>query len=233
MNPLVSVVTAAYNAENTIRNSIESVLCQDYDNIELIVAINGCTDDTENIVKEIQSHDDRVNIVYSQKGKVPARNAGFVSSRGSIIALNDADDVWLPNKLSRQIEAISNGYDIVGGAIECIDGDGNVTPDPIHRPTNHDDIVRALLRGINPLANSACIFKKDLLNHTGTYDDCFPFCEDYHFWLRSIKFARFANLSDVVMRYFSHPSPGYDHQIPMALAAFYRSLYSYTGVVKP
>lgn len=233
MTPLVSVVTAAYNAENTIRGSIESVLGQDYGNIELIVVINGCTDGTENIVKEIQAHDDRINIIYSQKGKVPARNAGFIASRGSVIALNDADDIWLPNKLSKQIEALSHGYDVVGGAIECIDCDGNITPDPIRRPTSHDGIILALLGGVNPLANSACIFKKDLLNHTGTYDDCFPFCEDYHFWLRSIKFARFTNLNEVVMRYFSHPNPEYDHRIPLALAAFYRSLYSHTGVIKP
>ncbi len=232
MSPLVSVVTAAYNAENTIRSSIESVLCQDYDNIEILVVINGCTDRTEDIVKEIQVHDSRVRIIYSQKGKVPARNAGFAASRGNIIALNDSDDVWLSGKLQLQLDTMNQGYDIVGGAIECIDKNGIISNDPLQRPTKHSDIVRCLIGGINPLANSACIFKKDLLNYTGTYDDCFPFCEDYHFWLRSIKFAKFSNVENVVMRYFSHPSPGYDPQIPLALAAFYKSLYIYTGVIK-
>ncbi len=232
MKPAVSVVTAAYNAEKTIRESMMSVLNQDYKDIELLVVLNGCSDNTEDIVREIEHSDKRVKVLFSAKGKVPARNCGFLEANGRVIALNDADDVWLPSKLSLQMKAIESGFDIVGGKIECIDSSGIVTGDPINRPKNHVEIVRSLLSGVNPLANSATIFKKEVIENVGIYDDCFPFCEDYHFWLRAVKFAKFTNIDEVVMRYFSHPSPGYDHQIPIALASFYRSIYEYTGVIK-
>lgn len=231
MNPLVSVITAAYNAENTIEQSMMSVLSQDYDNLELLVVINGCTDNTENIVKKIASNDKRVKIFYSEKGKVPSRNLGFFKSNGEILALNDSDDVWLPGKLSKQIKEIKNGYSVVGGRIECIDDNNRITNDPLNRPLNHQEIVINLLSGVNPIANSAAIFQKNLLNHIGTYEDCFPFCEDYHFWLRAIKFAKFKNVNDIVMRYKTHDSPEYDHNIPRALANFYLSIYKYTGVI--
>jgi glycosyltransferase involved in cell wall biosynthesis len=230
VRPLVSVVTAAHNAAKTLKASAESVLGQDYESLELIIVVNGCTDKTENIAQSLADRDDRVRVIHSEKGKVPSRNVGFTESRGEIIALNDADDVWLPGKLRVQVEEMEKGYTVVGSKIECVDASGQLTSDPILRPTSHNDIVESMLRGINPIANSAALFEKKLLFHIGTYDDCFPFCEDYHFWLRAIKFAKFKNVDKVLVRYFTHHSPGYDPQIPMALAAFYRSLYDYTGV---
>jgi len=232
MIPKVSVVTAAYNAEESIQESIESVLSQSYDNIELIVVINGCSDNTESVVRKLEKEDKRVRILFSEKGKVPARNCGFAAARGDVIALNDSDDVWLPGKLSLQMKVLESGFDVVGGRIECVDSSGKVTQDPLERPTSHFSIINSLLNGVNPLANSATIFKRKLFNWIGTYDDCFPFCEDYHFWLRAAKFAKFNNVEDVVMRYFSHPSPGYDPRIPLALASFYKSMYSYTGALR-
>ena len=230
--PTVSVITPAYNAEGTLLESVRSVLTQEYKDLELLIIINGCTDKTHEVARMLQESDSRVRIIESPKGKVPARNYGFMAARGSFFALNDADDIWLPGKLTKQMTILSGGADIVGGKIECIDENGNITPDPLDRPTGHSGIVKGLLSGINPMANSSVIFKKSLIDYVGIYDDCFPFCEDYHFWLRAVKFAKFENVDDVVVRYFTHHSPGYDPQIPIALSAFYRSVYAYTGVAK-
>lgn len=230
--PTVSVITPAYNAEGTLLESARSVLSQDYEDLELLIVVNGCTDRTREVALHLQESDNRVRVVDSQKGKVPARNRGFQEARGSVIALNDADDIWLPGKLAKQMTVLSGGADIIGGKIECIDEDGNVTPDPLDRPLGHIGIARSLLSGVNPMANSSVIFRKGIIDYIGMYDDCFPFCEDYHFWLRAVKFARFENVDDVVIRYFAHHSPDYDPQVPMALSTFYRSLYAYTGVIR-
>ncbi len=232
MNPLVSVITPAYNAETTLLKSVNSVLSQSFEDIELLIIVNGCTDKTEQLANEIASNDNRVKIFQSSKGKVPARNLGLMKARGEIIALNDADDLWKPEKLKTQIDSLKEGFDVVAGKIECIDEYGKITSDPLNRPLHHLDIVRSMLAGINPIANSAAIFKKKLLDYVGTYDDCFPFCEDYHFWLKAVKFAKFRNVNEIVLTYFTHSSPGYDPNIPVALSSFYRSLYSYTGVVR-
>ena len=230
--PTVSVITPAYNAENTLLESAKSVLQQDYEDLEHLIVVNGCTDRTHEVALYIASTDNRVKVIDSPKGKVPARNRGFMAATGVVIALNDADDIWLPGKLSKQLTAMASGADIVGGKIECVDENGSVTPDPLDRPIGHIGIVRSLLSGVNPLANSATIFKKGILDHIGTYEDCFPFCEDYHFWLRAVKFARFENIDDVVLRYFAHHNADYDPQVPLALASFYSSLYTYTGVIR-
>jgi glycosyltransferase involved in cell wall biosynthesis len=230
--PRVSVITPAYNAENTIASSVLSVLNQSYRDIELIIIVNGCTDRTEEVATALAERHSRIRILHSKKGKVPSRNLGLLEARGEIIALNDADDIWLPGKLDKQVKAIDAGYDVVAGRIECIDCIGKIGPDPLNRPTKSAEIVASMLCGINPIANSAAVFRKGLIDDIGTYDDCFPFCEDYHFWLRAIKFAKFTNLDDVVVRYFVHESPGYDHEIPKALASFYAALYRYTGVVR-
>lgn len=231
-NPRVSVITPAYNSAGTLLQSAQSVLKQSYRNIELIIIINGCTDNTEAIALQLANNDSRVRILRSKKGKVPSRNLGLLESKGEIIALNDADDIWMPEKLEKQLSVLDSGLDVVAGRIECIDSSGNITPDPVKRPIRHDEIVAEMLRGSNVIANSAAIFRKSLIDDIGTYDDCFPFCEDYHFWLRAVKFASFANVDDVVIRYFTHESPGYDHVIPRSLSSFYAALYKYTGVVK-
>ena len=231
MNRLVSVITPAYNSQETLKISTASVLEQDYENLELLIIVNGCTDATGEIAESIAKSDSRVRVLHSEKGKVPSRNLGLIESRGDVIALNDADDVWLPGKLRKQVESLCSGVNIVAGKIECIDLEDRVSPDPLDRPTQHAGIVRSLLSGVNPIANSAAIFEKRILNHIGTYEDCFPFCEDYHFWLRAIKFGKFENLDEVVMRYRSYRNPDYDHNIPVALASFYKSLYQYTGVI--
>jgi glycosyltransferase involved in cell wall biosynthesis len=229
--PKVSVITPAFNAESTLHESCKSVLSQDYRNLELIIVTNGCTDNTLEIARYLQKNDKRVIVAESSKGKVPSRNKGLMMSRGDIIGLNDADDIWLQGKLGKQIKEIENGYDIVGGRIECINSSGEITQDPLDRPIEHHKIVSNLLNGVNPLANSSVIFKKSIIDNIGTYEDCFPFCEDFHFWLRAIKFAKFKNVDEVVMRYYSHHNPAYDHNIPIALSSFYRSMYLYTGVV--
>lgn len=232
MNPLVSVITPAYNAEKTLYDSCKSVLNQDYQEIELLIIVNGCTDNTQKEAFKLMTEDARVKVINSAKGKVPARNKGIFESQGELIALNDADDIWLPKKLEKQLEEIAKGADIVGGRIECIDSTGVITKDPLNRPTENEDIVRYLLNRVNPIANSSAIFKKSLIENIGIYDDCFPFCEDYHFWLKAIKFAKFKNVDDIVMRYFIHQSAEYDHNIPVNLSAFYNFIYNYTGVFK-
>ncbi len=104
-NKLISVVIPAYNAEKTIQKSIKSVLLQDYSEIELIVVDDGSTDKTVRLVWEMRKLCSQRNIkmsLISQKntGVSQARNRGFKEVTGDYVAFLDADDEWLPNKLS-------------------------------------------------------------------------------------------------------------------------------------
>lgn len=228
----ISVIIPAYNASETLREAAQSALTQGPEICEVIVIVNGCTDNTMKIAQELKREDDRVVIVESRKGKVPARNKGFETAKYPIIALLDADDIWHEGKIKKQVASFTDDIDILGTQIVTTDKKGFPLPEQIAHPLDHDTMVSYLLNGRNCLANSSVIFRKSILDFIGTYEDCFPFCEDYHFWIRAIKFAKMKNLPDRLVTYRFEHSPAYDPQISIALSSFYRSLYVYTGVIK-
>ncbi len=102
--PSVSVVIAAYNAERWIGETIRSVLTQDYPVAEVIVVDDGSTDATRDVVTAFGSP---VRYVYQENaGSAAARNAGIRLAQGTYIAFLDADDLWLPGKLSAQVACL-------------------------------------------------------------------------------------------------------------------------------
>ncbi|MDH7445525.1 glycosyltransferase family 2 protein [Aquimarina sp. 2201CG14-23] len=98
--PLVSVIIPAFNASNYIEETLVSVCNQEYPNIEIIVVDDGSEDDTSNIVKQF----DATYIYQENKGLSSAMNTGFTAAKGAFIASVDADDLWLPKKISLQME---------------------------------------------------------------------------------------------------------------------------------
>jgi len=100
--PLVSVIIPTYNGSRFIRETIQSVLDQTYNNLEIMVVDDGSTDDTSLIVKSVT--DQRITYIQQKNAGVsPARNHGIAVSKGDYIAFLDHDDVWLPCKLEKQL----------------------------------------------------------------------------------------------------------------------------------
>lgn len=103
MQEKVSIIVPVYNAANYIEQTIQSVLAQDYENWELILVENGSTDDS---VAKIQAFDDeRIHLIImdGNAGAANARNEGMRQATGTYVGYVDADDLWRPDKLSRQI----------------------------------------------------------------------------------------------------------------------------------
>lgn len=103
--PLVSVITPAYNAARFIDETIESVLSQTYTNWEMIIVDDCSTDNTVEIVQSYMKKDNRIKLFQLEKnsGSGVARNKAMDEAQGRFIAFLDSDDLWLPEKLSRQI----------------------------------------------------------------------------------------------------------------------------------
>lgn len=102
----VSVIIPTYNRADLVTNAIESVLCQTYRDFEIIVADDGSTDATRD---RIEPYMDKVTYFYQEnKGKSVATNRAMERARGKWIAILDSDDVWLPDKLKLQFEALQN-----------------------------------------------------------------------------------------------------------------------------
>ncbi len=113
--PLVSVIVPAYNAEAFIDQTLNSVLSQTYTNIEVLVVDDGSQDRTAEIVKSIAQRDHRV-ILFQQAntGVAGARNLGIQKSSGEYIAPIDADDIWYPEKLKKQVQCMLQADPSVG-----------------------------------------------------------------------------------------------------------------------
>ena len=106
--PDVSVIMAAYNGERYIEESIRSVLAQTHAALELIVIDDGSTDGTWEVVNALRAADERVVYAFQPNGRQgKARNNGIRRARGALIAFCDQDDLWVPDKLARQLAALA------------------------------------------------------------------------------------------------------------------------------
>ncbi|MFC4025018.1 glycosyltransferase family 2 protein [Oceanobacillus longus] len=105
-NPLISVITPSYNAEKFIGNTIESVLNQTYPTWEMVIVDDRSTDNTPSIVKEYMKRDNRIKLIILEEnsGSAVARNTAMENAKGQYIAFLDSDDLWLPEKLDKQLQ---------------------------------------------------------------------------------------------------------------------------------
>ena len=118
-NPLVSVIIPAFNASEHIRQTLESVLAQTYQAIEVIVVDDGSSDATTDIVKEFVKRDTRFQLFrQTNAGVGAARNNAIRKARGKYIAPLDADDVWFPEKLEKQVACMEQ-YGMETGLVYC------------------------------------------------------------------------------------------------------------------
>jgi len=110
---LVSVITPMYNAEKYILETIQSVIQQTYKNWEMIIVDNKSTDNSILIVKSVEDKRIKVvNLEYNSGGPARPRNIGIDNAKGEYIAFLDADDVWLPKKLEKQIRFLNKNKNV-------------------------------------------------------------------------------------------------------------------------
>jgi len=125
---LVSIITACYNSENYIPETINSVLNQTHQNWELLIVDDCSTDNTKSLIKKFQKTEKRIKLfqLNENSGAAVARNKAIREAKGVFIAFLDSDDNWLPEKLERQLEfMISNNYNLTHTSYELIDHQGN------------------------------------------------------------------------------------------------------------
>lgn len=114
-SPLVSVIIPAYNAEAFIERTLTSVLSQTYQNLEVLVIDDGSTDCTPELIQKIAQRDRRVRLLWqSNAGVAAARNLGIQHAKGEFIAPIDADDIWYPHNLERQVQCFLKSKASVG-----------------------------------------------------------------------------------------------------------------------
>lgn len=193
---MVSVIIPVYNREKTVKKSIMSVLNQTYTDFELIIVDDASTDNSINVIREIQ--DDRIRIICHEnnKGASAARNMGIDAAKGEYIAFNDSDDLWRENKLEFQMEALlKNDVDICFCQMER---NNYQNVNRIH-PTISEGIVDAKLLMMESLCSTQTMICKKHVFDKYRFDETLPRWLDYDFVIRSSVDFKFYFLKKILV----------------------------------
>ncbi|MCF6153868.1 MAG: glycosyltransferase family 2 protein [Candidatus Brocadia sp.] len=209
MKPLVSVIIPAYNAEAYILQTLNSVLSQTYKNIEVVVVDDGSHDKTAQTVESIMRHDDRVILLrQSNSGVAAARNLAIKKSRGEFIAPIDADDIWYPRKIEKQVDCMLHAEPSTGLVYAwsvSIDERGLLTGRYIASRLEGDVFVALIF--INIIGNSSApLIRRVCFEKVGGYSTRLfkqnaQGCEDRDLYLRIAESYKFRAVKEFLIGY--------------------------------
>jgi teichuronic acid biosynthesis glycosyltransferase TuaG len=143
-NNLVSIITPSYNSKRFIKDTIDSVLAQTYENWEMIIVDDNSEDNSVEYIKELIKDNAKIKLISLEKnvGAAEARNIALAEAQGRYVAFLDSDDIWLPRKLEKQIDFMQmNGYSFTFSSYTTFSEDGQVELKTIEAPMELDYIV--------------------------------------------------------------------------------------------
>jgi len=184
MKPLVTVIIPTYNREKFVIEAIESVLCQSYENIELIVVDDGSTDKTFQSVTPYLIKGKLRYIHQNNRGVSSARNCGIKLSRGDYITFLDSDDLWDKRKLEKQIGFLESHkeFSVCYTNEIWIRNGVRVNQKKVHQKYGGSIYKQCLPLCI--ISASSIMLKREVVDEIGLFDESLTACEDYDYWLR-------------------------------------------------
>lgn len=205
-SPLVSVIIPAYNVAPYIGETLDSLLAQTYTDYEVVVINDGSTDETEAAVAPYRARFGERMLYQRQanNGSASARNAGLRSARGRYIALLDGDDVWEPEFLAKMLALLESdlSFDLVFPNAWFLgsprySGREYQSVYPASEPVTFERVLRreCYIFGL-------VLFKRDLLDTVGYYDEELGMSEDFDLWLRMLQHGcRFGFTREPLVKY--------------------------------
>jgi glycosyltransferase involved in cell wall biosynthesis len=193
--PTVSVLIKAYNHAPYVRQTIESVLAQSFQDLEIVVTDDGSTDETLAILREFTDPCIRLEALPHNRGISAAMNATIARARGRYLAILNSDDWALPGRLRKQVAFLDANPDVslVFGLPRPVDEDGLPTAafNDFHLPlTFHDFSRRTWLRqfffGANCLCAPTAMIRREAYEEVGGYDPRLANLQDFDMWIRML-----------------------------------------------
>ena len=207
--PLVSVVVPVFNTERYVADTIDAILKQTFTDFELIVIDDGSTDGSPEILRDIASKDSRIRLtVRENRGIVRTRNELLAQCRGKYMAVNDSDDLSMPDRLEKQVAYLESHPDcvLVGSRVMLMDPFGS----PVcvsGQKLDHDEIDQELLTngGGWALVQSAVMTRVDVARQIGGYrGEEHNLAEDHDLFVRLAEVGKVANLPEPLVWYRRH-----------------------------
>ena len=203
--PNLSVIIPTYKRANLVSQAIESVLAQTYTDYEVIVINDGSPDNTKEV---LASFGDKITVINQEnQGVAAARNAAIKLAKGRYIAFLDDDDLWLPNKLEKQIACLESHPNIglVYSDMFCFDENGTFpdTWSQVNPTPPVQELWILFVRNFIPIPS--VVVRRECLDAVGEFDSTTVPCEDYDMWLRIIEKFPVYFLNEPLVHYRRSP----------------------------
>ena len=199
-DPLVSVIIPNYNHAQYVGDAIWSVLTQEYRNFEIIVVDDGSTDNSREVIAQFG---DKVQYIHQKNaGLSAARNTGIKASKGVLIGVLDADDMYESIFLSTLVVTLQENPDADGVycGYQFVDHKNNLLPQIEARPVDHDKLYDALLDG-NFFVPESIFLRRYVYDNVGLFDETLRACEDWDVWLRVTKKYKIVHSPNILTRH--------------------------------
>ena len=207
--PIFSVIIPTYNRKEKLKKAIESVLNQTFSNFEILVCDDGSTDGSNEILNYFD--DPRIKWLPGNRSGGPAipRNRGIYTSKGEWLAFLDSDDIWLPNKLERQIEIIQNYQNI-----RAICSNSKIMKNDIILEKNYFDFTNDQIFNFDKLMECNYIITSSLVIHKSLAikmkgfpeNNIFVSVEDYVLWLSCSMLTDIYYINEPLLIYRDEPN---------------------------
>lgn len=186
--PQISIIMSVYNGEDYVAESVTSILLQKYKNFEFIIVNDGSTDNTLSILKEYMHKDKRIKLIDQEnKGLTKSLNIAASKAQGKYIARQDADDISLPNRFTKQIRYLQRNKNVkfLGSSNFMIDSKGKVI-NYFLRPRKSSQIRKYMPKG-NQICHGSIMMCRETFCKLNGYDESYRFAQDYELWFRALK----------------------------------------------
>jgi glycosyltransferase EpsE len=176
LNKTVSVIMSVYNAETTVAKSIESLIGQTYENLEILLVDDSSTDETFNICKEYENNFKNIHLFKNKNNLGLTKNLNFLinKSKGDFLARQDSDDISEPSRIEKQLNFIKK-YNLDGCTTRAkIIQTGSIIPKKsLYLPK------RFVINFKNPFIHGSLVLKKTIAESIGNYNEKFYYSQDY------------------------------------------------------
>lgn len=230
--PVVTVITSSYNQANFIEETIESMLSQDYPNIEYLILDDNSTDGTVEILK---SYGDKIRweLMSEKTLQTPTINKGWKMTEGEIITWLNSDDTFYPDSISKAVTYLQNHPEtgIVFGDSMFTEADG--TDLYKSEPVPNFNFPEYVLNCVNTITQPSAFIRREVVRKIGYLDESYNYLMDWDFWLRAGRYFKIDYIPELLSTYRLHPDSKTVAQasdLAPELEVLYKNFFSLDGL---